>query len=40
MTKVLIVDDNESITGFVKMSLEELGKYQVMTAPNAMDGVA
>ena len=39
MTKVLIVDDNEQITEFVKMSLEELGGYQVSTAVNGGDGV-
>ncbi len=40
MIKVLIVDDNQSITDFVKMSLEELGQYQVMTAPNGNEGVS
>ena len=40
MINVLVIDDNQTVTEFVKASLEELGNYQVMTASSGKDGVA
>jgi len=37
--KILIIDDNEVITKFVKSSLEALGLYQVMVAHSGHQGI-
>ena len=37
--KVLVVDDNEVITKFVKSSLEALDSYQVMVVNSGSQGI-
>ena len=39
MKRVLIIDDEEDLTFFVKANLELSGEYQVMIANNAKDGL-
>jgi len=38
--KILVVDDEEDFTRLIKFNLEETGKYEVLTLPNANDIVA
>ena len=38
-TKVLIVDDEIDFTHFLKLNLENTGRYKVFTASNGRDGV-
>ena len=40
MTRILIVDDNEALTGLIKQRLESEGIYHVKTAENGEDGYA
>jgi len=38
--KILIIDDEEDLTFFVKANLELVGDYEVITATNGKEGVA
>ena len=37
---ILIVDDEEDFCHFVKLNLEQTGKYEVLTANNGADGIS
>ncbi|MDM7998085.1 MAG: response regulator [Acidobacteriota bacterium] len=37
--KILIIDDEEEICQIVKMYLEQLGEFSVLTAHNGLDGL-
>ena len=37
---VLIVDDEEDFCHFVKLNLEQTGKYEVLTATSGADGIS
>lgn len=37
---ILIIDDEEDFCHFVKLNLEETGKFEVLTAVNGADGIS